>query len=339
MLKHELGFTSYWFYGDLQWLLSQYENGCYFFINNYLDVFSVNADIFELYFNCNAMYSPIESYLNCPFLKIKVIDRRNFQWNIESIKSLLDDRQKILVYLDRKKFDFYNHNARRHQVMIYDYDEKSQTFMCCDNGPSGKFSNSIKCSYDEILSSYKSIEDDPVITTEWEEFFVCLESHECPHYNLELSKILNSLKSYAGLSPYKLGKEDEMFDVYGGVDSYLGLSDRIKQNYGIWLKGLHKGAYALVCDHKRLLKYTCEVLVKEYSLPTCFVETSSVLLSNTIILEKMVLKYIFSPNDLWRKRILSELEETREKELQFIIDLINYLEYNIKLADCFQTKT
>ena len=326
MLYRGLGFTSYWFYGDLQCLLSKYENGCYYFINNYLDIFSVNADVFELYFNCNAMNSPMEPYFDCPFLKTTILSRKRFQWNVDNIKSLLNRKSKILVYLDRRQLPSYGTNARRHQVMICDYDDEKEEFICCDNGPSGKFLTNMRFPYNDVIKAYQSIQDDTNITTSWEEYFVCINTYECEQYELNKEKILASLKSYAGIPPFKIGKDDENYDLYGGIDSFLGLRDRIIGDNRAWLKGLRQGAYAVLCDHKRLLAYACQIFEKEYNLPKGFADTAFSLIKETQILENMIIKYALLPTNLLKNHIVNKLEITREKELSLVLNLIDYLE-------------
>ena len=265
-------FESYWFYGDLQYILSPLENSLAYFSNNYLNIFSVNADIFELYFDCEAFVSPMEPYKNCPLLTTVELLRKDVIFDLDYIKASLEAGWNIIVYVDRSKLEGYSPYSRRHQIMICDYNGDTDRVHFCDNDTTGKYNPGLSCSINDLLSSYNTIENDPNITTEWEKSFFLVKPKKNSQYKLDINSVVKSLKKYLFFSPYNLPEDDPLYDKYGGIRSYNGLIYNLNLPYEQWIAKLHFGAYSVLCDHKKLLLETVKTMCNDYGLDKKYIE-------------------------------------------------------------------
>lgn len=198
------------------------------------NIFSVSADVFEVYFDCNAFVSPMEPYYNCPLLTTVEICRKDVRFDLEYIKKTLNAGWYIIVYVDRSKLNEFHRHSRRHQIMICSYDAACNRFQFCDNDITGKYNTNLSCSVDELLSSYDSVENDPIKTTEWEQVFYLIKPRKDSSYILNLDDVVASLKKYLFLPPYNLPEEDLLYDRFGGIRSYDGLIENLKLPYDQW---------------------------------------------------------------------------------------------------------
>lgn len=318
-------FSSYWFYGDLEVLISQYDKEKAYILNNFLNLYSFGFDNFFLYFSIELKHRQMEIYKHCPFLDYRIIERNKQPLTIDAIKNWIDDGWSIIVYVRRTEFPGYSQYLSPHQIMIYGYDDVHHEFCFCDNSPNGRYKTDLICSYNAFLNGYKVVDEQATVDTtfEFENHCYLLKPHQCETYGIDLFKITSEIKMYLGLSPneYAYIGNNDGFKIYDHIVDYLNGVIDLNYEFNYTLV-----SFSVLRDHKSVYMLLFCTLVSHGIIDDKHVSAYSRVVSYMEQIMSLLLMFCDSEKVNYLNRAAQIIGKMRDLEHDILCELIRDLE-------------
>lgn len=320
--------TSYWFYADLQIIINEVDPEGLFFMNHFIDLHSTGNLWCELYFSYEQLYYQMEMYMHCPFIQSMMINRRSEKADIDYIREAIQHGWYIIAYIDRVHIKEYNAVLGRHQIMIYGYDDIEGKLFYCDHDKNGRYITDMTTDYQSYLRAYEAIDEVPSISGEisFMNTFYLFKPKECWDYKLALSPITESLKFYLNLKTSEYERR-ACENNYFGQKTY----DHMKQYFETLEREpavltTHMGNYAVLCDHKAIMKELLKKLCRMQLIDEESVNRYNNVVDKTMRLRNLVLKYNLTREMRLIQNIKNLIDDIHKTEYDILYLVLNMLE-------------
>ena len=324
LLNYNSLFTSYWFYGDLQLLSTQFDRKNAYIFNNFLNLYSFGYDDFSLYFAYELKHKQMEMYTHCPFLEYRIIERIKQPMTISFIKTLIDYDWSVIVYVNRKEFKNYSGSDCPHQIMVYGYDDRNRTLRFCDNGPTGRYRHDLECDYDAFIHGYHVIDDNAKIDTtfDFENHCYAFKPKPCHTYDIDLYKISQEFNTYIGKIPNEyayIGNIDGI-NIYDHMESYLTavMNNETELNP-------HMGSYSVLIDHKSVCESLCDELAKQGIVDGELKNEYNAIKKSASAILYRLLCYLRVPSHERIQNVIDTIKQMRETEFLLISKILDQI--------------
>ena len=316
-----IGFTSYWFYGDAERLISTHDARGLYFINNFLDIYSSAGEVFELFFRCE----PAEEYpflFDCPFISCTEEDMAETDMSHEYIEEKTRGGEYILAFINRSYIGHYSGFIGAHQMMVTGFDRARDEVIFCDNDRTGRYSSDMRCPYDEFIRGYNHVRNLYSKESKWLSKVFLLKGKPCGGYSLDRGAIAASLKSY---SEGRNGKGTSIRYTYDGINCYEALTDNLALPYDDCMRGLHMGAYSVLREHKAVMALACAEAAREYGISPEYAAECQSIMRSIGTAENLVVMYVVSEGARQAARASDSLKSALERERSLTEKLIKEL--------------
>lgn len=327
-------FESYWFYGDLWYIISKADNGYKYVLKNFLNIYSYGWDTMSLYFEIefSKKVSHIELLKDNPFISCLSVERNGQTLiDVDYIKEQINNGWYVLAKINKSFIrDCPNAGSISHEVLIHDY--KDERFLFCDNSSSGKYLTSLSCGFSDFMKGYEYI-DSPEITDDvfWKKKIELFKLRQPNDYSLYGRDIVTSLKQYLNLEEKPVFQSPELLDVYDNMELFIGNRTYdylcvFLQNHSVNRINHHLGAISVILDHKRVLLFAVEILASKGLVSEQYINIFRALYNDVYTLRMLIIKfYMDESNDSLLERIVRRIKIIKRQEQDCIIRLITDL--------------
>lgn len=332
-----LSIGSYWFYGDLLYFLMKSFDGANYLVNNFLNIYSYGMDTFSLYFDIEYQNkrSHIKLLTKCPFIECQIINRP-FEMTSDYIKQVIDDGWCILAKIDKSFINSCPITGNfLHEIMIYEYEAKSDRLMFSDNNRIGKYDSNLSCTFSEFQDGFLAVDQlDVDKSVFWKDYFYLLRPLN-PNVDIDIEKVIRSLKQYLNILPYEDLNNNELRQVYDDLHIFIGL--KVYGHLKEFLKEFnknnsnrHMGGVSVLCEHKTILLFAVKYLCNKYNLSKSYIKKFEFIKQEVFLLRTQILKYyVNTQNERYLDVIVSHIRKIRRYEKKCLLRFVQDLEGKI----------
>lgn len=332
--------TSYPTHANIMSTLLQYENSIQWFYENYIQLFArTNAPEF-----CYVdFYAPLP-WKACPWLYSTKISREMLKIKGKSIIKFLiesiDLGNYIFLYLNHfhlSHSNAYKKNNIMHDTYIYGYDLKEEYFTVADFF-NMKYQN-VTVGFSDVEKAYDTV--DLTNIDDLLEGIILLKPLVLNDYKINIKKIVCFIGDYlnskisgnAKMDGYRQDIETNQDNFVFGIDIYLFLRKYLEKfidNKNINRSDIDIRGFHVLYDHKILMLYRLEYLVKNNYLDKRFVSIFKKILDNSKILRNLVIKgSVSSKEEIFKRAIclienIKLVEKTALEEVHKELSCCNY---------------
>ncbi|MBD2848074.1 hypothetical protein IDH44_22995 [Paenibacillus sp. IB182496] len=313
-LNHSGFIDSYWFYADLLAIASTVDADDAWLLNNYINLRSVESASypFSLHFMNGPYFNLMVDYLKCPFLKTERL-RKDVEFNpsrelVACLKALIDSGSYIILMVERREIETYQINRSRpspHEIMIYGYDDATETIYFADNTKTGKYAAKLSCSYASLRNAYLKLNIPE--ERELHAYFYKIQVHACSTYSVQRSTIKAQLADYlhgrSSVEPYTTEKVFYGIYIFDRFLAYLTL--HLKEGFVLDLRH-----FSLFYDHKKVMCERIRRLLPDLKTEYRYEEV----VKEALLIRNLMLKYRMSKEKTILLRTMRKMEALKSKE-------------------------
>jgi len=333
--------TSYWFYANLQSVITVADPKNLFIANNYNNIFSLTLNTRiqpHVLFTSEIARTIMDIYFDCPYLDLQKINK-NYFFGIckfsflDFVKHTINEGYFILLMVDRCYIKEYGFDyPSNHEIMIYGYDEEVNIVYFCDNVKDGEYRNNLSCSFSALLASFQELVfpfklDDKDGTVD--PFFDCLyllKPRENSFYTLNLDEIIRSLRQYIHLEASFGEKTIYSYKTVWGIHVYETFKKYLHYVSGFngsnYIKDIR--GFSVLWDHKKSVLTTFKILCEYGYLSENVITAYEVIEKKILVLRNKVLKMIYSDNKKCIPKLIDNINEISEQEFLIISSALRF---------------
>lgn len=302
--------------------------------SNYIQIYAnkeLNTNSWaDFYFPMPYEIRPFEL---CKWLEVQKNSEEYVTKNYDNIVKYVTDMLKenyyvhMMVnyrYLSRSRFSKSNED-RRHDILIYGYDDEIRTFYCADfMFETSKYTFS-ECTFDELNAAYNNcfVRERPSYLNH--NIYSYRLKMECD-YEYHYKNIIFWIKKYLNCETPEYwngynycNKESIVWGIscYDALlQSLLILGDDV----------IDVRLYYLLKDHKKMMIERLKYLVASFpKIDGCISEYEAIYFSISVIVN-MILKYNLTFERVIIKKIVEKLKEMKNREYKVLFEIAEYLE-------------
>ncbi len=258
---------------------------------------------------------------------------QHYESIIEYITGLLDENYYVHMMVNYKYIStsvYYKKNIDRyHDVLVYGYDNSSETLYCADfmfNATKYSFST---CSFNDFIKAYDSSAHIDRTTYMNHLIYSYKIRNECD-YEFHVFNILYWLKQYMK------GEAPEYWNGYNycnkekiiwGINYYEALVESISSLKYIYIDVRY---YHLLCDHKKIMVERLIFLKQYITNLDWYIEQYKEIFTACQIVENMIIKYNLTRQIDIIYKIVERIKGIKEKEYKVLNKLIDCIENNLR---------
>ncbi len=211
---------------------------------------------------------------------------------------------------------FYNKEHFIHQTFIYGYDSEKRQVFVSDFYDASKYARKI-VSYNDINKSIEGID-----------YHINLYKYEDCDYKINLDLLKLTIEDYINcrdsLKKFEFSYPSYNKDVLYGLDFYSYIIDVFSEEEYIDLRPFH-----ILCDHKKMMKIRLDYLKKLYAYDNSKIELicerNDSLITKSLTLRNMVIKYNTNHNNDLLYKIKTECSSLQKFDFYLFTDLLSYI--------------